>query len=118
MPGAQDPIFVPHLTGERTPYCDPSLRGSWSSLALASDRASLLRSALEGTAFAIRDALDALLGPAVRFQEQMQKLATTIPNGNGSVMLLPGLGHVPHVEAPERTIPPLVAFLKEGLSVK
>jgi xylulokinase len=58
-----DPIFVPHLTGERTPYCDPSLRGSWSSLALASDRASLLRSALEGTAFAIRDALDALLGP-------------------------------------------------------
>ncbi len=59
-----DPIFVPHLTGERTPYCDPSLRGSWTSLALASDRASLLRSALEGTAFAIRDALDALLGPS------------------------------------------------------
>jgi xylulokinase len=64
LPGAQDPIFVPHLTGERTPYCDPELRGSWSSLALASDRASLLRSALEGTAFAIRDALDALLGPS------------------------------------------------------
>jgi xylulokinase len=57
-----DPVFVPHLTGERTPYCDPALRGSWTSLALASDRASLLRSALEGTAFAIRDALDALLG--------------------------------------------------------
>jgi xylulokinase len=57
-----DPIFVPHLTGERTPYCDPSLRGSWTSLALASDRAALLRSALEGTAFAIRDALDALVG--------------------------------------------------------
>jgi xylulokinase len=63
-PLGEDPIFVPHLTGERTPYCDPGLRGSWSSLALASDRASLLRSALEGTAFAIRDALDALLGPA------------------------------------------------------
>ena len=57
-----DPIFVPHLSGERTPYCDPALRGSWTSLALAADRASLLRSALEGTAFAIRDALDALLG--------------------------------------------------------
>jgi xylulokinase len=61
---AGDPVFVPHLTGERTPYCDPLLRGSWTSLALASDRASLLRSALEGTAFAIRDALDALLGPS------------------------------------------------------
>jgi xylulokinase len=60
--GADDPVFVPHLSGERTPYCDPALRGSWTALTLAADRASLLRSALEGTAFAIRDALDALLG--------------------------------------------------------
>jgi xylulokinase len=59
---ADDPVFVPHLSGERTPYCDPALRGSWTSLTLAADRASLLRSALEGTAFAIRDALDALTG--------------------------------------------------------
>jgi xylulokinase len=59
---ARDPIFVPHLSGERTPYSDPALRGSWTSLSLADDRTSLLRSALEGTAFAIRDALDALLG--------------------------------------------------------
>ena len=58
---AHDPIFVPHLSGERTPYSDPTLRGSWTALSLADDRASLLRSALEGTAFAIRDALDALL---------------------------------------------------------
>jgi xylulokinase len=58
---ADDPIFVPHLSGERTPYCDPALRGSWTALSLAGDRTSLLRSALEGTAFAIRDALDALL---------------------------------------------------------
>jgi xylulokinase len=58
---ADDPIFVPHLSGERTPYSDPALRGSWTALALADDRTSLLRSALEGTAFAIRDALDALV---------------------------------------------------------
>ena len=57
----QGPVFVPHLSGERTPYCDPALRGSWTALSLADDRTSLLRSALEGTAFAIRDALDALL---------------------------------------------------------
>jgi xylulokinase len=57
-----DPIFVPHLSGERTPYCDPALRGSWTGLSLACDRTSLLRCALEGVAFAIRDALDALLG--------------------------------------------------------
>jgi xylulokinase len=62
QPGqARDPIFVPHLSGERTPYSDPALRGSWTALSMAADRTSLLRSALEGTAFAIRDALDALL---------------------------------------------------------
>jgi xylulokinase len=59
---ANDPIFTPHLSGERTPYSDPALRGSWTALSLADDRTSLLRCALEGTAFAIRDALDALLG--------------------------------------------------------
>jgi xylulokinase len=58
---SDDPLFVPHLAGERTPYSDPALRGSWTALALADDRTSLLRSALEGTAFAVRDALDALL---------------------------------------------------------
>ena len=59
---AGDPVFVPHLTGERTPYCDPALRGSWTALSLANDRESLLRAVLEGVAFAIRDALDALTG--------------------------------------------------------
>jgi xylulokinase len=62
QPGrADDPLFVPHLSGERTPHSDPALRGSWTALALAHDRTSLLRSALEGTAFSIRDALDALV---------------------------------------------------------
>jgi len=59
---AHDPIFVPHLSGERTPYSDPALRGSWTGLSLAADRVSLLRGTLEGAAFSICDALDALLG--------------------------------------------------------
>jgi len=59
---AHDPIFVPHLSGERTPYLDPALRGSWTALSLTDDRGSLLRSALEGAAFSIRDALDAVVG--------------------------------------------------------
>jgi xylulokinase len=63
QPGqAHDPIFVPHLSGERTPYLDPGLRASWTALSLADDRRSLLRSALEGAAFSIGDALAALLG--------------------------------------------------------
>ena len=48
----------------------------------------------------------------------MQYLAKTIPNGNGRVLLLLGLGHVPHLKAPGQVLPPLVAFLKEGLATK
>jgi pimeloyl-ACP methyl ester carboxylesterase len=61
---------------------------------------------------------DMLLGPAARFQERMQYLARTIPNGNGRLLLLPGLGHVPHLEAPDKVIPPLVEFLEQGLASK
>jgi pimeloyl-ACP methyl ester carboxylesterase len=49
------------------------------------------------------------------FQERMKYIAATIPNGKGRLLLLPGLGHVPHLEAPEKTLPPLVDFLKEGV---
>ena len=40
---------------------------------------------------------DLLLGPAETFQERMKVLADTVPNGNGRVHLIPGLGHVPHL---------------------
>ena len=60
---------------------------------------------------------DLLLGPAATFQERMKVLADTVPNGNGRVLLLPGLGHVPHLEAPDVVVPPLVAFLQEGVDV-
>ncbi len=38
------------------------------------------------------------------------------PHGKGRLQLLPGLGHVPHMEAPDKALPPLVAFLNEGLA--
>jgi pimeloyl-ACP methyl ester carboxylesterase len=44
---------------------------------------------------------DMLPGTAAAFQERMAHIAKTIPNGNGRLLLLPGLGHVPHLEAPE-----------------
>jgi pimeloyl-ACP methyl ester carboxylesterase len=58
---------------------------------------------------------DALPGSAAVFKERMKYIAGTIPDGNGTLHLIPGLGHVPHMEAPEKTCPPLVAFLTEGL---
>lgn len=60
-PAADDPMFLPHLNGERTPYLDPTMRGAWTGLSPRHDRQRLLRAALEGVALAIRDALDDLL---------------------------------------------------------
>jgi len=58
---------------------------------------------------------DRLAGTAAMFQERMKYISEAIPGGKARLLLLPGLGHVPHLEDPARTIAPLVAFLKEGI---
>lgn len=70
---------------------------------------------IQAPTLAFGGAEDLLAGPASVFQERMKFIAGAVPNGNGRLLLLPGLGHVPHLEAPEKTLPPLVAFLKEGV---
>jgi pimeloyl-ACP methyl ester carboxylesterase len=61
---------------------------------------------------------DSLPGSAALFKERMKFIVDTVPNGKARLQLIPGLGHVPHMEAPEKTLPPLVAFLKEGLAAR
>jgi len=61
---------------------------------------------------------DVTAGSAKIFQERMKFLADSVPDGKGRLLLIPGLGHVPHFEAPEKTYPPLLAFLKEGIAAK
>lgn len=55
-----DPLFWPFLSGERTPYLDPDLRGAWEDLSLTTDRGALIRSVFEGMAFAVAIASMAL----------------------------------------------------------
>jgi len=64
-PGAEGLIFLPYLTGERTPYFDPMARGAWIGLRLGHTRGHLLRAALEGVAFAVRQGLEALAATGV-----------------------------------------------------
>jgi sugar (pentulose or hexulose) kinase len=59
-PNPDAPLFLPHLNGERTPYMDVSMRGAWTGLTPQHTRIDLLRSALEGVAFATAEALASL----------------------------------------------------------
>lgn len=59
-PGCEGLTFLPYLTGERTPHLDPHVRGAWVGLGLHHTQAHLMRAALEGVAFALRQGFEAL----------------------------------------------------------
>ncbi len=71
---------------------------------------------IKATTLVFGGAEDTLPGSAALFKERMKYISETIPGGKARLQLIPGLGHVPHMEAPEKTYPPLVAFLTEGLA--
>ncbi len=56
-PGADGLLFLPYLTGERTPHPDPLARGAFVGLTVRHELAHLARAVLEGVAFGLRDAL-------------------------------------------------------------
>jgi len=54
-------IFLPYLSGERTPHNDPAARGVLFGLDHESDAAAIGQAVLEGVAFGLADGLDALI---------------------------------------------------------
>jgi xylulokinase len=48
-------LFLPYLSGERTPYPDPLARGAFVGLTVRHGRGDLTRAVLEGVAFSLRD---------------------------------------------------------------
>jgi xylulokinase len=63
---ANAPLFLPYLSGERTPHNDPYARGVFCGLVDSTDCAILAYSVIEGVTFAVRDGLDALLADGTR----------------------------------------------------
>jgi xylulokinase len=53
-------LFLPYLSGERTPHNDPQAQGVFFGLTHATTRAQLARAVLEGVAFGFADGLRAL----------------------------------------------------------
>jgi xylulokinase len=63
--GSEGLLFLPYLSGERTPYPDPLARGSFVGLTLRHRRAHLTRAVLEGVAFSMKDCFSLLQGAGV-----------------------------------------------------
>jgi xylulokinase len=72
QPGSQGLIFLPYLTGERTPYPDPLARGAWVGLTVRHTRGHLTRSVLEGVAYGLRDCFDLIRGAGLGAIDQVR----------------------------------------------
>lgn len=63
--GCDGLLFLPYLTGERTPHPDPLARGAFVGLTVRHTRAHMVRAVLEGVAFGLRDSLELIRGAGV-----------------------------------------------------
>ncbi|MEZ4726869.1 MAG: FGGY-family carbohydrate kinase [Caldilineaceae bacterium] len=60
--GCEGLLFLPYLTGERTPHPDPLARGSFIGLTVRHTLPHMTRSVLEGVAFGLRDSFELMKG--------------------------------------------------------
>lgn len=56
--GSEGLVFLPYLSGERTPHKDPDARGVFFGLSLRTTKGHMVRSIMEGVAFGMRDSLE------------------------------------------------------------
>ena len=65
---ANGEIFLPYLSGERTPHNDPHAQGVLFGMTHETDAAAVAQAVLEGVAFAFRDGMDALLASGANIE--------------------------------------------------
>jgi xylulokinase len=56
--GSDGLLFLPYLTGERTPHPDPLARGAFVGLTVRHGLAQMTRAVLEGVAFGLKDSFE------------------------------------------------------------
>ena len=60
--GSEGLLFLPYLTGERTPHSDPFARGAFFGLTTRHDVAHMTRAVLEGVVYSLDDCLEIMNG--------------------------------------------------------
>ena len=61
-PSAEGLLFLPYLTGERTPHLDPFARGAFFGLTARHSLAHLTRALMEGVVFSLKDGFEIMRG--------------------------------------------------------
>jgi xylulokinase len=61
-PGSEGLIFLPYLSGERTPHLDPKARGAFFGLTARHGAEHMTRAVMEGVIFSLRDSLEIMRG--------------------------------------------------------
>jgi len=59
-PGSEGLVFLPYLTGERSPHLDSRARGVFFGLTSRHDLSHMTRAVMEGVAFSLRDSLEVM----------------------------------------------------------
>jgi len=67
--GCEGLIFLPYLTGERTPHPDPHARGVYFGLTLRHGKPHMVRAILEGVSYGLRDSLEVMRGLGVAVEQ-------------------------------------------------
>jgi xylulokinase len=71
-PGSDGLLFLPYLSGERSPHADPLARGAFVGLTNGHDRRHLIRAILEGVTFGLRDGLDLMVAAGIERPRQIR----------------------------------------------
>jgi xylulokinase len=61
-PGSEGLLFLPYISGERTPHLDPQARGAFVGLTMRHSLSHLTRAVMEGVTYSLKDCLDLVIG--------------------------------------------------------
>jgi xylulokinase len=75
--GANGLIFTPYLVGERTPYADSTIRGSFIGIDGAHKKENFVRAVMEGITFSLHESINL-------FREEGKSVDTVISIGGGA----------------------------------
>ena len=67
--GCEGLLFLPYLTGERTPHADPNARGALVGLTPRHGRRHVVRSIMEGITYAMKDSLEIIRSMGIAVDE-------------------------------------------------